>query len=183
MRRPAAYLTVAAVFVAVAAAALYAALPRSSSPASIEPSSADSAITATGSTTVGIGGELLGSGSVAAAGDITKPRPRRHGGFNVKVGAVSGLYPGKIQRLPVLFSNPLPYPIRIRTATTSATGPAACPPDTSLLLRTRTFPHLIVGTNTSKRKFLRFGMLKSATDACQSGAFTVTVTAKALRAG
>jgi hypothetical protein len=182
MRRPALYFTVAAVLVALAAAALYAALPRSSSPASlIEPSSADSAITATGSATVAIGGELLGSGSGTAAGDIMKPRAR-HGRFGVKVGTVSGLYPGKIQRLPVWFSNPLPYPIRIRTATTSATGPGACPADANLLLRTRTFPHLIVGTNTTKRKFLRFGMLKAATDACQSGAFTVTVTAKAVRA-
>jgi hypothetical protein len=182
MRRPALYFTVGAVLVAIAAAALYAAMPRSSSPASlIEPSSADAAITATGSATVATDGELLGSDSATAAGDITKPTAR-HGGFNVKVGTVSGLYPGKIQRLPVVFSNPLPYPIRIRTATTSATGPAACPADANLLLRTRTFRHLIVKTNTTTRKSLRFGMLNTAPDACQSGTFTVTVTAKARRA-
>jgi hypothetical protein len=178
MRRPVLYFTVAAVLVALAAAALYAVVTRSAA----EPSTEDSALIAAGSTTVATAGELLGSGSGSAAGDLAKPVRHRRGAFDVKVGTVSGLYPGKIQRLPVVFSNPLAYPIRIRTATTSATGPAGCPADENLLLRTRAFPHLVVETNTTKRKSLRFGMLKTAPDACQSGAFTVTVTAKARRA-
>jgi hypothetical protein len=133
-----------------------------------------------------VGLDELRDGRRAAA---TRPARRRrllakprHGSFRVAVGSVGGLYPGKLQRLPVRLTNPLPYPIRIQTATTTATGPRGCPPDTSLLLRTRTFHRLTIRTNRSQSKTLRFGMLKSATDACQNGTFTVTVSVMAVRA-
>ena len=125
------------------------------------------------------GSEPPGGGRDDVGGAPAKPR---HRSFNVAVGSVEGLYPGKRQRLPVRFSNPLPYPIRIQTATTTATGPHGCPPDASLLLRTRTFHRLVIGTNRSRSKTLRFGMLKAATDACQRGTFTVTVSVTAVRA-
>jgi hypothetical protein len=124
-----------------------------------------------------------GDGIDGSAGvDGSDPGQQRRTAFTVSVGAVRGLYPGKRQRLPVTFSNPLPYPIRIQSATTMATGPRGCPIDTSLLLRPRAFSHLLIRTNRSQHRTLRFGMLRSATNACQNGTFTVTVTATAMRA-
>lgn len=110
-----------------------------------------------------------------------------HGGgpkarFTVIVGDVSGLYPGSHNRLSVTFHNTQRVPIRVRTATTSATGPAGCPITTSLRLRTRTFRHLVIPRGSSKLKHLRFGMLKTATDRCEKAVFTVTVRATAVRA-
>lgn len=131
------------------------------------------------STSFASGVDPLHDSRYAVGGVLAKPR---HDSFKVAVGSIAGLYPGKRQRLPVRFTNPLPYPIRIQTATTTATGPRGCPPDASLLLRTRRFHHLVIGTNRSQSKTLRFRMLKTATDACQNAIFTVTVSATAVRA-
>jgi hypothetical protein len=154
----------------------------------------DSVLTGSGTSTFGTGDVVVvddrdGDGDMRVEragvdGEASSPSgaagQQRHDSFTVIVGRVSGLYPGKRQRLPVIFSNPLPYPIRIGTVTTTATGPRGCPIDSSLLLRPRTFSHLLIRTNRSQHKTLRFGMLKSATDACQNGAFTVTVSATAI---
>lgn len=103
--------------------------------------------------------------------------------FRITVGNASGLYPGRRNRLQIVFHNPQSVPISVRTATTTATGPAGCPLDTSLVLRTRTFIHrVIVPAHGSKAKSLRFGMRTTATDGCQNGVFTITVTATAVRA-
>jgi hypothetical protein len=174
-RRPALLLALAALLIALGSAGIYAATTRSAT----RPSSSDSVLTGSGATSFATGGELVGVGPHGPAGEMLASR---HDSFKVVVGSVDGLYPGKRQRLPVRFSNPLPYPIRINTATTTATAPRGCAPDTSLLLRTRTFHHLVVGTNRSQPKTLRFGMLKTATDACQSGTFTVTVSVTAVHA-
>ena len=175
-RRPALLLALAALLIALASAGIYAATMRSAT----RPLSDDSVLTGSGTTAFAAGGALVGVGPHGPAGEMLGAR--HHESFNVVVGSVDGLYPGKRQRLPVRFSNPLPYPIRINTATTTATAPRGCAPDTSLLLRTRTFHHFVIGTNRSQPKTLRFGMLKTATDACQSGTFTVTVSVTAVRA-
>jgi hypothetical protein len=174
-RRPALLLVLAALLLALASAGIHAATTRSA----IRPTSDDSVLTGSGSTAFATGGDLLGAEAHSSAGVLLAAH---HDSFKVTVGNVAGLYPGKRQRLPVRFSNPLPYPIRIDTATTTAAAPRGCPPDTSLLLRTRTFHHLIIGTNRAQAKTLRFGMLKTATDACQDGTFTVTVSVAAVRA-
>jgi hypothetical protein len=49
-------------------------------------------------------------------------------------------------------------------------------------LTKRTFAHLVVGAHRSKRTYLRLGMRKSATDACQHRSFKITVTARAVHA-
>jgi hypothetical protein len=174
-RRSAVSAAVVALLIALTTAGIRAVGSRSA----IEPSADDSALTASGSTSFATGGEPLRNSRYKVGGVLAKPR---HGSFRVAVGSVVGLYPGNRQRLPLRLSNPLPYPIRIQTATTTATGPHGCPPDTSLLLRTRTFHRLVIGTNRSQSKTLRFGMLKTATDACQNGMFTVTVSVTAVRA-
>src|SRR5207342_2842577 len=93
--------------------------------------------------------------------------------FEIVVGNVSGLYPGRLNRIPIVFHNPQPIPISVLTATTTATGPPGCPLETSLILRTRTFRHsVLVPARGSKAKSLRFGMRKTATDGCQNGVFT-----------
>jgi hypothetical protein len=122
-------------------------------------------------------GIAAANSSSAIADSGSRPRS-----FTVRVGSVSGLYPGKVQRLPVVFTNLRPFPIRIRTATTSAAGTARCPAGKSLLLRTQTFRHLVVRAHRSTRTTLRFGMLKTAPDACQHKSFAITVTARAVRA-
>ena len=169
-------LVLAAVLIALTTAALYALGSRSPVPSASD----GSVLTASGSTSFANGGEMVGDPRYGVGGAITAAA--RRGPFKVALGTVSGLYPGKKQRLRVTFSNPLAYPIRIGTATPTATSPSGCPIDTSLRLRTRTFTHLVIRPNKSERKSLRFGMLKSATDACQNATFTITVSVTAVRA-
>jgi hypothetical protein len=175
LRRRPALIALVALLIALATAGMHAVGSRSAA----GPSGDDSVLTGSGSTSFATGGQPPGGGRYDVGGVLAKPR---HGSFKVVVGSIEGLYPGQRQRLPVRLSNPLPYPIRIQTATTTATGPRGCPPDTSLLLRTRTFHRLVIGTNRSQSKTVRFGMLKAATDACQNGTFTVTVSVTAVRA-
>lgn len=119
-----------------------------------------------------------------AEGDSHRPTsPDSDHAFGITVQPVTGLYPGKRSRLQIVFHNPQPVAISVRTATVTATGPRACPLDTSLILRTRTFVHkVIVPAHGAKAKSLRFGMRKTATDGCQNAVFTLTVTATAVRA-
>jgi hypothetical protein len=157
-----------------------------------------------GSTTVAISSSLgrpsdstnaggdLSSGSTAATDSADKgdpdsshrpPIPDSAHRFGITVGNVSGLYPGSHNRIPVTFRNPMPVRISVRTATTWATGPADCPVETSLILRTRTFIHrVLIPPHGSRSKTLRFGMRKAAPDGCQNAVFTITVTATAIRA-
>ncbi len=119
---------------------------------------------------------------IPASGHGHGPRPSPGSKtFGVRVGRVSGLYPGSSALIRVRYRNPNPFALDVMRVVVSTSGSGTCgaqyfvtgiPPLTTPV---HVSPHRSVKTTVP------FGMKKSAPDACQAVHVTVDVTATAVR--
>lgn len=141
------------------------------------PPSSPLVLSASGSTAAGKPGTAPSSTSTGCA-----PQGRCAGlpkSFEVSVGRVTGLYPGSVTDVPVSYTNPNSFAIRVTDATLSGKGPASCP--ASFLRTGQHRPGVVVPRQATVETRLPFGMLATAPDGCKGASFAVTVTASAVR--
>lgn len=99
--------------------------------------------------------------------------------LGVRVGSVSGLYPGHRVALGVRYVNPYSFPIIIDTVRVGADGTALC--TARQLMRPRRPRHVRVSPRSSVASTIKVGMRKSAPDACQGVRFALRVQVTAVK--
>ncbi len=108
--------------------------------------------------------------------------------FGVAVGDVAGLFPGATTPLPVTYTNPNSFGIKVTSATVTATlitaGAAAAPGCSNSYVVTGTYPNpagVVVARNGTASATLPFGLKATAPDACKRARWKITVTATAVK--
>lgn len=109
------------------------------------------------------------------------------GTFGVSVGSINPIFPGQSRALPVTVSNPNSFDILIveYTATVKVPGgtPAACSPSSLVVPSGRVMlaPRLPVAPRGNASMTVPVRLPASAPDACQRVAFSISVTATAVK--
>jgi hypothetical protein len=102
------------------------------------------------------------------------------GDVGVRVGSVSGLFPGHRVELGVTYVNPYSFPIAVDTVRVTATGTDRCPAR-HLMPTPQPNPRLHIRPGSSVGTTVEVGMRRSAPDACQGVRFAVSVDVTAVQ--
>ena len=145
---------------------------------------------------------LVTAGSVAVAVYVTLRGPDRNSApeglsargtasavpeFGVVVGNVGKLFPGASRPLPVTYTNPNMFPIKVTTATVKASlvsarsGSPACSEAYAVTGTYAGSAGVTVPKGASTPTTLPFGLKESAPDACRMATWKITVTAWAVK--
>lgn len=108
--------------------------------------------------------------------------------FGVSVSPVGGLWPGRTVNLPVKYTNPYSFGIRVTQATVSV--PRVAGPNQTSGANSCVTGHIIVGPDTrtfpvapngSTNVEIPMSLSSDAPDACKSATWKLTVTAQAVK--
>ena len=101
--------------------------------------------------------------------------------FGVRVGRVSGLYPGSTSPLRVRYRNPNWFALDVTRVVVSTPGSGGCGAQYFVTGISPLTTPVHVSPHRSVKTTVPFGMKKSAPDACQAVHVSVDVTATAVR--